>query len=126
MDTLPKDLHNAYREYVLRLGDTELIMGHRMSEWCGHGPVLEEDIALANMSLDCIGHAKFLLEEVGGLDSPVKSADELAYFRGVREFRTALMAELPRGDFAFTILRQYFCSLFFAEVYAELASCGSA
>jgi ring-1,2-phenylacetyl-CoA epoxidase subunit PaaC len=99
-------------EYLLRLGDDRLILGHRMSEWCGHGPILEEDIALANMSLDLIGQANLLLELAGKTEGQGRTADTLAYFREAVDFRNALIMELPRGDFAFTMARQFLVSVF--------------
>ena len=90
-------------EYLLRLGDDRLILGHRLSEWCGHGPILEEDIALANIALDLIGQANLLLELAGKEEGQGRTADALAYFREGVEFRNALIMELPRGDFGFTI-----------------------
>lgn len=98
--------------YLLRLGDDRLILGHRLSEWCGHGPILEEDIALANMALDLIGQANLLLELAGKEEGQGRSADTLAYFREAVEFRNALIVELPRGDFAFTTARQFLVSVF--------------
>jgi len=99
-------------EYLLRLGDDRLILGHRLSEWCGHGPILEEDIALANMSLDLIGQANLLLELAGKAEGQARTADTLAYFREAVDFRNALIMELPRGDFAFTMARQFLVSVF--------------
>jgi ring-1,2-phenylacetyl-CoA epoxidase subunit PaaC len=99
-------------EYLLRLGDDRLILGHRLSEWCGHGPILEEDIALANMALDLVGQANLLLGLAGEAEGQGKNADALAYFREAVEFRNALIVELPRGDFAFTIARQFLVSVF--------------
>jgi ring-1,2-phenylacetyl-CoA epoxidase subunit PaaC len=99
-------------EYLLRLADDRLILGHRLSEWCGHGPILEEDIALANMALDLVGQANLFLELAGKAEGQGKSADSLAYFREAIEFRNALIVELPRGDFAFTTARQFLVSVF--------------
>jgi ring-1,2-phenylacetyl-CoA epoxidase subunit PaaC len=98
---------NPLFEYLLRLGDDRLVLGHRLSEWCGHGPILEEDIALANISLDLIGHATSLLRLAGEVEGQGRNEDALAYFRDAVEYRNALMLELPRGDFAFTIARQF-------------------
>lgn len=98
--------------YLLRLGDDRLILGHRMSEWCGHGPILEEDIALANIALDLIGQANLMLEVAAKEEGQGRSADALAYFREGVEFRNALIMELPRGDFAFTTARQFLVSVF--------------
>ncbi len=99
-------------QYLIRLGDDRLILGHRLSEWCGHGPILEEDIAIANVALDLIGQANLLLELAGKEEGQGRSADALAYFREGVEFRNALMMELPRGDFAFTTARQFLVSVF--------------
>ncbi len=84
--------------YLLRLGDDALILGQRVSEWCGHGPVLEVDISLANLALDLIGQATLLLSEAG-------DGDQLAFHRDVLDFRNCLLIEQPNGDFAQTIAR---------------------
>src|SRR5438445_2673807 len=99
-------------EYLLRLGDDRLVLGHRLSEWCGHGPILEEDIALANISLDLIGEATLLLKLAGQIEGQGRSEDALAYFRDAIDYRNALLVELPKGDFGFTIVRQLFFSLY--------------
>jgi ring-1,2-phenylacetyl-CoA epoxidase subunit PaaC len=109
-------------DYLLRLGDDRLVLGHRLSEWCGHGPILEEDIALANIALDLIGQANFLLGLAGQVEGRGRDADALAYFREAIEFRNALIAELPRGDFAFTIVRQLLVSVHAAVVLERLQS----
>ena len=109
-------------EYLLRLGDDRLILGHRLSEWCGHGPILEEDIALANISLDLIGQANLLLELAGKVEGQGRSADALAYFREGVEFRNAQIMELPRGDFGFTMARQFLVSVFEALQLEKLQS----
>ena len=80
------------------------MLGHRLSEWCGHGPILEEDIALANIALDLIGQATLLLKLAGEVEGKGRDEDALAYFRDAIEFRNAQMVELPKGDFAFTIV----------------------
>jgi ring-1,2-phenylacetyl-CoA epoxidase subunit PaaC len=98
--------------YVLRLGDDRLVLGHRLSEWCGHGPILEEDIALANVSLDLIGQATLLLRLAAETEGRGRDEDALAYFRDATDYRNALMAELPKGDFGFTIVRQLLFSVF--------------
>jgi len=94
---------DALVQYLLRLGDDRLVLGHRLSEWCGHAPILEEDIALANIALDLIGQATLFLGLAG-------DADALAYLRDAIDYRNVLMVELPRGDFAFTIVRQFLFS----------------
>lgn len=105
-------------EYLLRLGDDRLVLGHRLSEWCGHAPILEEDIALANIALDLIGQATLLLGLAGKMEGRGRDADALAYLRDAIEYRNALLVELPRGDFAVTIVRQLFYSVF-AALQAE-------
>jgi ring-1,2-phenylacetyl-CoA epoxidase subunit PaaC len=103
---------DALHEYLLRLGDDRLVLGHRLSEWCGHAPILEEDIALANIALDLVGQATMLLRLAGEVEGAGRDEDALAYFRDATGFRNALMLELPRGDFAFTIARQFLFSTF--------------
>jgi len=92
---------------LLRLADDRLVLGHRTSEWCGHGPILEEDIALANIALDQIGQANHLLTYAGAVEGAGRDQDALAYFRDAMEYRNALMCELPNGDFGLTIVRQF-------------------
>lgn len=103
----PAPKPNALFEYLQRLGDDRLILGHRLSEWCGHGPILEEDIALANVALDLLGQATILLRMAGEVEGQGRNEDTLAYFREAVEFRNCLLVELPKGDFAFTIARQF-------------------
>jgi ring-1,2-phenylacetyl-CoA epoxidase subunit PaaC len=102
----------AFFEYLLRLGDDRLVLGHRGSEWCGHGPILEEDIALTNIALDLVGEATLLLKLAGETEGQGRSEDALAYLRDGIDFRNALLVELPKGDFAFTIVRQLFFSVY--------------
>lgn len=101
-------------DYLLALADDELILGHRASEWCGHAPILEEDIAFANLALDEIGHARLWLElaakEMG--EDPAKYPDQQVYFRAPDDFRNSQLVELPNGDWAFTMLRQYMFDAF--------------
>jgi len=92
-------------QYLLRIGDTALILAQRLGEWCGHAPVLEEDIALANMALDLIGQSRALLTRAGQLGGQGFDEDQLAFLRDERDYFNATIAELPRGDFAFTVLR---------------------
>lgn len=100
----------ALAEYLLRLGDDRLVLGHRLSEWCGHGPVLEEDIATANIALDLLGQATIFLRMAGQAEGAGRDEDALAYWRDETQFRNVSMAELPVGDFGFTILRQFLVS----------------
>lgn len=96
----------AFQQFLLRMGDNTLILGHRVSEWCGHAPVLEEDIALANTALDLIGQTQMwlgLAGEIGG----GKTADDLAFLRDAWDFRNVLLVEVPNGDFGRTLMRQF-------------------
>ncbi len=105
-------------EYLLRLGDDRLVLGHRLSEWCGHAPILEEDIALANIALDLVGQATLLLTVAAQAENTGRDADALAYLRDGIDYRNALLVELPNGDFAVTIARQFLFSTF-AMLQAE-------
>lgn len=93
--------------YLLRLADDRLILGHRLSEWCASAPILEEDIALANIALDLIGQAEALLQQVVKLLPEMISADNLAFLRDTVDFRCCLLVQQPNGDFAATIARQF-------------------
>jgi ring-1,2-phenylacetyl-CoA epoxidase subunit PaaC len=108
--------------YLLRLGDDRLVLGHRLSEWCGHGPILEEDIALTNIALDLVGEATLLLKRAGEVEGKGRDQDALAYLRDSIEYRNLLMVELPKGDFAFTIMRQFLFSVYAAHQWDALAS----
>lgn len=94
-------------ELALRMGDNALILGQRVGAWCGHAPVLEEDIALANVALDLIGQTKMWLSLAADIEGKGKSADDLAFLRDARAFRNALLVEQPNGDFAHTLMRQF-------------------
>lgn len=95
-------------EYVLRLGDNCLILSQRVAEWCGHGPVLEEDIALTNVALDLLGQARLWLTYAGEVEGRGRDEDRLAYLRDAGEFRNVLLVEQPNGDFGMTIARQFY------------------
>ena len=97
----------APAEYLLRLADDRLVLGHRLSEWCGHAPILEEDIALANIALDLVGQATLFLDLAAAREGRGRTADDLAFLRDAREFRNLQLVELPNGDFGFTIVRQF-------------------
>ncbi|QBF29752.1 1,2-phenylacetyl-CoA epoxidase subunit PaaC [Thalassococcus sp. S3] len=99
-------------EGVLELADDHLVLGHRISEWCGHAPMLEEDLALPNMALDLIGTARSLYEYAGKLEGAGRDEDDLAYLRGEREYRNLLLCERPNEDFAHTVLRQLYFAAF--------------
>jgi ring-1,2-phenylacetyl-CoA epoxidase subunit PaaC len=102
--------------YTLRRADDALILGHRLSEWCGHAPVLEEDMALSNIALDLIGQARALYAYAAEVEGKDNSEDKLAYLRDVRQYRNLLLVERPNGDFAQTMVRQLFYSAF-ADLY---------
>ncbi len=97
----------AFFQFLLRIGDNTLILGHRVSEWCGHAPVLEEDIALANTALDLIGQTQMWLGLAGEVQGKGKSADDLAFLRDAWDFRNVLLVEVPNGDFGRTLMRQF-------------------
>ena len=110
----------AFLSYVLRLADDRLILGQRMSEWCGHGPELEEDLALANVSLDMIGHATALYDLAAQIEDAGHDEDHFAFFRDDDEFANLQLCELPNGDFAFTIARFFLFSSFSYFLYEQL------
>ncbi len=112
---------DALYQYCLRLGDTALLQGQRLAEWCGHGPFLEEDIALTNTALDLFGHANMFYRHAVTLNPAVANEDQLAFLRDAHEFRNPLMVELPKGDFAFTLLRQYLLDAYNDLLYAALS-----
>ena len=97
----------ALFEFALRMGDNALILAQRVGAWCGHAPILEEDIALANVALDMIGQAKMWLCLAGEIEGKGRSADDLAFLRDARAFRNALLVEQPNGDFGMTLMRQF-------------------
>jgi len=103
-------MNKALIDYTLHLADNSLILGQRNSEWCGHGPVLEQDIAITNISLDLIGQARNFYQYASTLIGNGATEDTLAYLRKEREFKNCLLVEQPNGDWAQTILRQFFFS----------------
>lgn len=107
MDAKVQQDRAAYFEFLCRMGDNTLILGHRVSEWCGHAPVLEEDIALANTALDLIGQTQMWLGLAGEIEGKNRSADDLAMMRDVWDFRNCLLVEQPNGDFGQTMMRQF-------------------
>ena len=100
-------LRPAFFDWLCRMGDNALILGHRLSEWCGHGPALEEDIALANTALDLIGHAQLWLGLAAEVEGQGRTADDLAFLRDTLRFRNVKLVELPNGDMAVTLVRQF-------------------
>jgi ring-1,2-phenylacetyl-CoA epoxidase subunit PaaC len=102
--------------YALRRADDALILGHRLSEWCGHAPTMEEDMALANMGLDLLGQARELYSYAAKVEDSGNDEDKFAYLRDVRQYRNLLLLEQPNGDFARTMARQFFYAAF-ADLY---------
>lgn len=94
-------------DYLLRLGDNVLILGQRLGEWCGHGPILEQDIAITNIALDLVGQARNWLALAGELEGEGRDEDAIAFLRDNREFRNLLLVEQANEDFAYTIVRQF-------------------
>ncbi|RFP85914.1 phenylacetate-CoA oxygenase subunit PaaI [Rhodobacteraceae bacterium 63075] len=113
---------NTLHEFALRMGDNVLVLGHRVSEWCGHAPVLEEDIALANSALDLIGQTQLWLGLAADAEGSGKSADDLAFLRDAWDFRNALLCELPNGDFGQTLMRQYLFDAWHLIMLGKLTS----
>ncbi len=114
------DTQQALFQYCLRLGDTNLIIGHRLSEMCSRGPMLEEDIALTNFALDHIGQAEALLQYAGEIEGKGRSEDDLSYLRPVDEFCNWRMAEQPNTDFAYVIARQFMIDVYQCLLYQRL------
>lgn len=122
---------NPHIDYLLRLGDSSLVLGQRLSEWNGHGPILEEDIAMTNIALDLIGQARMLLTHAGKLEGAGRDEDALAYFRGPRELRNFTLCELPNSGiekgtgqgacYAFTVVRNLLYCAWQAQLWAALA-----
>ena len=108
-DTKSKE---AIKQYAIRLGDDALVLGHRLSEWCSYGPFLEEDLALTNVALDFIGRARMFNSYAAELAADGSTEDTYAYTRDCREFSNLLINELPRGDFAFSMARQYLVDVY--------------
>jgi len=115
-------IENAKYELCLRLGDSSLIIGHRLSEWCGHAPILEEDIALTNVALDFVGLSRNLLSYAAQIQNQGKTEDDIAFLRDVVLYRNSLITEQPNGDFAVTMVRQFFYDVFSYYFYNELCN----
>jgi len=108
-------------DHVRGLADDALILGHRLSEWCGHAPLLEEELALANIGLDLIGQARALYDYAGAIEGKGRDQDALAYRRDVAAYRNLLLVERPNGDFAMTIARQFLYSAYAAPFWRATA-----
>jgi ring-1,2-phenylacetyl-CoA epoxidase subunit PaaC len=114
--------HSAFHlfDYLLRLGDSCLILSQRLGEWCGHGPVLEEDLALTNVALDLNGQAQLWLGYAAEAEAKGRTEDQLAFLRDVHEFRNLLLVEQENGDFAMTVARQFYFDLWHSLLLKEL------
>lgn len=113
---------DAKFKYVLRLADDQLILGQRLGEWCGHAPTLEEELALANIGLDLLGQARSLFTYAGEIEGKGRGEDELAFLRPEREYLNALLLEQPNGDFAVTIVRQFFHAAFMVPFWSAMTA----
>lgn len=111
---------DAFVDWLCRMGDNCLVLGHRVSEWCGHSPVLEEDIALANTALDLIGQTQLWLGLAGEVEGKGRTADNLAYLRDAAQFRNVLLVERPNGDFGQTLMRQFLFDAWHIEMLRAL------
>lgn len=112
---------DALFKFLLRLGDQAFIQGHRLSEWCSKAPLLEEDLALTNMALDYIGRSQAILKYAGEIEAKGRTEDDLVYKRAERDFYNPLISELPNGDFAYTIAKQLFISIYEKLVFDALS-----
>lgn len=115
----------VFADWLLRLGDNALILGHRLSEWCGRGPAIEEDIAFANTALDLIGQADYWLGLAGEVEGLGRSADDLAFRRDVREFRNLLLVERPNGDIGLSLMRQFLFDAYHVLLLRQLTASSS-
>lgn len=113
-------MNRSLIDYTLHLADTNLILAQRNAEWCGHGPILEQDIAITNISLDLLGQSRNFYQYAATLIGNGATEDSLAYLRTEREFKNCLLAEQPNGDWAQTILRQFFLSAYQFLLYEKL------
>ncbi|OTG87420.1 phenylacetate-CoA oxygenase subunit PaaI [Acinetobacter sp. ANC 4558] len=114
--------NQALVQFLLHVGDSQLILSHRLSEWCGHAPELELDIALSNIGLDLLGQARTALSLAGEIEGLGRDEDKLAYFRTEREYRNLLLCEQPNGDFGQTIVRQWLMDHYHALLFAALSN----
>jgi len=115
------ELKTALFNYSIALADDSVILGHRLSEWCSHGPFLEEDLALTNVALDFLGRARMYYAYAAELDEQGRSEDDFAFHRDCREYRNLLINELPNGDFAFTLARQFLIDVYDMGFFTVLA-----
>lgn len=117
---------DVLRRYALCIGDTSLILAQRLGEWVGHAPALEEDLALANIGLDLLGQARYLLTYAAQLEGGGRSEDDLAFLRDPQDFLNLSLVEQPNGDFGQTIVRQFLVDAWQLELFERLQHCGEA
>lgn len=110
-------------DFVLQAADTSLILAHRLSEWCGHGPVLEQDLAMANISLDLLGQARSYYQYAAELEGQGRTEDDLAYLRSAVEYKNPLLVEQPNSDFAHTVVRQFLFDTHHVELLQAMQTC---
>ncbi len=113
-------IKDAIQEYATRLGDDSVVLGHRISEWVSYGPFLEEDIAYGNVALDYIGRARMFYTYAAELADDGRDEDDFAYMRNDREYRNLLLMEMPKGDFAYSQVRQLFADVYYTVLLPEL------
>jgi ring-1,2-phenylacetyl-CoA epoxidase subunit PaaC len=114
------NLKDILLDYTLHLADNALILGHRLSEWCGHGPILEQDIAITNIALDFIGQSRMLYQYAAEIEGKGHTEDDLAYFRNSEQFRNVLLVEQPNDDWGYTIIRQFLYDAYNFYFHKEL------
>lgn len=115
-------VHSPLFEAVLQLADDHLILGHRLSEWCGHAPALEEDLGLANMALDLLGQSRALYAYAAEIEDAGRSEDDLAFLRVERQYQNCLLVERPNSDFGHSILRQLYFAAFMHPFWQQVAT----
>lgn len=115
-------MQNHLLDYTLQIADNALILGHRLGEWCGHGPILEQDIAITNIALDLIGQARSLFDYASKVEGKGRTEDDLAYLRTGVQYRNALLVEQPKGNFGTTIVRQFLFDAFHFSFYKNLCN----
>lgn len=117
---------DALFEFLLRLGDDHLILGHRVSEWCGHAPMLEEDLSMPNMALDLIGQARALYTYAGEVEGKGRDEDAIAYLRRENEYKNLLLVERPNTDFAYTMIRHFYYANFMELFWTKVQNSSNA
>lgn len=116
------DIKKAHVQSLVQLADDQLILGHRLSEWCGHAPMLEEDLSMPNMALDLIGQARNIYAHAAELEDEGRDEDKIAYLRIERQYQNLLLVEQPNTDFALTMLRQFYFSAFMKPFWEWVAA----